>query len=514
MRYIIIGGGTAGCWLARQLASQQTGQVALLEAGPPTSDVRTVVPCYYPKLFGSKLDWGWRTQPQPSLAGRQISWPRGRLLGGSGAINALIHLQAADGDFARWGWEWASDCRQRLEQVCETPETLVEPHPWSQVFLRAAGEAGLSITMPLVQSAPNRCGLLSLSSRGGRRVQPSQGLAAIDNLSLVTGCQVQRIVTRAGQARGVDYLDTAGQLCHLQSDEEIILCAGAIGSPVLLFQSGIGPRAVLASVGIPCDHELTAVGRNLQDHLVYPVTFATRDSRGLPRRHNRDSRLKYRSTGAGNMASNIAEAAAFSARGVSGSSSTDCSDFQIHFTPTHYLKYPRIATEHNHLSLAVTDLHPHSRGSITAAKSTDGSLRPAIDPAYLHEARDVDRFLDGIAWARSIASQPSFKRLISEELLPGAKRQEPGAIVKSLSMFAQSIYHPVGTCRMQSSVDGAANATVVDREFRVHGVDNLRVVDASVLPDLPSGNTNVVVMLIAQHAAELILRKTSIGEPG
>jgi choline dehydrogenase len=507
-RYIVIGGGSAGCLLARRLAERQSGTVALVEAGPVSSDVRTVVPIYYPQLFGSSLDWGFSTEPQPGLGGRQIAWPRGKMLGGSGAINAMIFLQPAEEDFRRWNWHWAAAYEREATEGGLLPhQPLHTPHPWSEAFVQAGHESGLQIARHFERSLANSCGFFSLAQQSGRRAHTGLELSQLQNLTLFTSCQVQRVCIPADRATGVLIRDALQQTVTLLATDEVILCGGTIGSPLLLFASGIGSESELRQLGIHCQYPLKAVGANLQDHLVFPVVLEARTNMGLPRRHSRNAREQFRRMGQGPMVSNLAEAGA-----LLGAAANNGSDFQIHFTPTHYLKYPRSPTKSNHFSLAVTDLHPLSRGRLSAARTQTSNaatsphtLAPRIDPGYLSDGEDLERMQSAIAWARHLAQQPSLQALVAQELMPGATRQNATSLRRTLMAFAQSIYHPVGTCRMVTPMESSIEHTVVDAEFRVHGIDGLRIADASVLPDLPSGNTNAVTLILAARAADLIL---------
>lgn len=248
--------------------------------------------------------------------------------------------------------------------------------------------------------------------------------------------------------------------------------------------------------------------------MVYPVVFSTHAPDGLPRRSTPADRRLYRASGQGVLASNIAEAGALLS--LDRHRTASAPELQIHFTPTHYLRYPKLASTDNHLTLAVTDLHPRSRGSLsprlTAASQGNGArVDVAIDPHYLEHPDDLEHLLTGIETARAIAGQPSLNGIINAEQLPGSKRQDRSSLQRSIQTLAQSIYHPVGTCRMQvpqgcttSRAETAAQASVVDGEFRVHGIGGLRIADASILPDLPSGNSNAVTLLVAARLCQLI----------
>ncbi len=527
--YVIVGGGSAGGWIARRLATSNLGSVAIIEAGPRTDDVRTVVPNWYPKTFGTSLDWNLTTEPQAGLSGRRIPWPRGRLLGGSGAINAMIYLQPSADDLNRWGWDWAPAL---VDSSSGTSPLLYHaspssPHPWSERFVSAAVEAGLQYVAPWTQSTPDSCGMFATAVHQGKRVHTGQGLEALSNLQILSQCQATHIELQGQRAVAVHVEHTPGESERLAARQAIVLCAGVVGTPQLLWQSGIGPSKQLSDLSIECHVDLPAVGENLQDHLAFPVVFETTDAVGLARRSTVGERNRYRSTGKGLLASNIAEAGALLS--FTESQHPACSspsDVQIHFTATHYLRYPRLASTTNYMSLTVTDLHPRSRGALTFQVDNSPShtcvspqkarLKPVIDPHYLIEADDLTRICRGVDAAREIAAQPSLRSRIKSELLPGARRADCQSMERSIRSLSQSMFHPIGTCRMQSQGDSESRNSVVDGGFRVHGVTGLRIADASVIPDLPSGNTNATTLMIAARLCQLLEREaaaSSVGEP-
>lgn len=537
--YIIIGGGSAGCLLAQRLVQANCGTVALIEAGHVSdnaqADIRTIVPAYYPKTFGSHLDWAFSTEPQAGLNSRRIAWPRGKTLGGSGAINAMIYMQAATSDFDRWslagcrGWDWRSIERSLLPNATVPPRcpltdleiaSLAEPHPWSLAFIEACTAIGMQHPVNWLQSLTNTCGLYALTQCAGRRQHTGQQLAEIlpnTNFDLFRGSTVRDLKFKRDRVEKVCLIDSSGHSIELPVSGEVILCAGTIGSPTILLRSGIGPAAALQQLDVDVQLDLPGVGANLQDHLVYPLVYRTHASHGLPAKFSVADRQRYRQQepGAtyGPMASNIAEAGAMFIRdnpppqhGVSNNGehlsgidtcdgevyrSRVAPDFQIHFTPTHYLKYPSRTAPPDCFSLAVTDLHPRSRGRLQLV-SSNPHAPPRIDPGYLNHAEDAPRLLNAIEYCRHMANQTSLSILIADEILPSKRRLEAASMLRSVQMFAQSIYHPVGTCRM-----GIDSQAVVDPELRVHGFSNLHIADASVLPDLPSANTNAVTLLVA-----------------
>jgi choline dehydrogenase len=529
-RWLVVGGGTAGCLLARRLAESRGGTVGLIEAGSAPRDARTVAPAWYPRAQGTRLDWGFRTEPQAALAGRQLAWPRGRALGGSSAINALIYLLPAPGDLERWsrvvGGYWA----EGLAAVaagwqaaahgsgfrCPISGLELEPvrdvHPWCRAFLDAATAIGLPQPSPWIQSQPDVCGPYWLTQRRGRRHTTATDLLAANaaprsgscddsnNLSIITGWQAERIVFQQGRAVAVAAKSEAESAPLLIRADEIILAAGAIGSPALLLRSGIGPAAELQGSGIRCVVDAPEVGANLQDHLVMPVVFQMRTEEGLPYRFSRAARQQFRDSASGPLASNLAEVGALlgqiALEGASAGEASRTPRIQLHVTPTHYLKYPRLMTLPNCMSIGITPLHPVSRGRIRLAASEADNHGLRIDPQYLSDARDAADFWEGYVWIRQAARSAGLGELISSQSIPSAARSDPAGISRSVRAMAQSIYHPVGTCRA-----GSDDRSVVDDRFCVRGVSGLRVADASVLPDLPSGNTMTAALLMAELAA-------------
>jgi choline dehydrogenase len=500
---LIVGAGTAGARLATRLAllhpNSRTDSIGLIESGQSHQPIASRVPAWYPWCFGSNVDWAFTTEPQPELSHRALRWPRGRLLGGSGAINALIDIQSSQSDWNRWGWHWAKNAD--TYDLPPIPEVQQSPHPWNQHFLDACQQVGLKRHDPLQQSSNNICGNFMVARRNGLRAHTGQTVENLSIVKLLLGMTVHSILFDGTRALGVQAShvpkrgDSKGQQLHITANR-IILCAGTLGSPELLLRSGIGPRDELAELGIDCRADLGGVGMNLQDHLVMPIVYRTKQAHGLPRIHGHNSRKMLREFGSGSLTSNIAEATA-----LLGASHGTCAEYQIHFTPNHYWKYPFRDDNQSFLSLNVSDLHPRSRGEVRLQRfPPNGELALAIDPKYLCSEPDLSRFADAYIKAIQIAKQSSLAELILEPLTPEASNNtEVGDVVRK---FAQSIYHPIGTCAAQSPLEGYA--PVVDEQFRVLGMENLWIADASVFPDQPSCNPNRTVILIADRMAQLL----------
>lgn len=491
---LIIGAGTAGARLAKRLSDAGLRRIAVVEAGGTRSPVQAKVPAWYPWCFGSPIDWGYVTTHQSELLGRRIGWPRGKIVGGSGAINALIDIHAGQQDWERWGWDWANQCEGFDDPLNpERPSTI---HPWSERFLAACEQSGLQSHQPLAQVNPNCCGSFLLARRNGQRVHAGQLLSELARVTLITHHKAQEFILTKDIVVGLKMTSESGSSPKTITAKRVILCAGTVGTPKLLMKSGIGDCEVLEDAQIDCRLSSPGVGKNLQDHLVVPIVYQTRTADGLPRIHGPVARSLFRADGTGSMTSNIAEATAFK------SLATDCTaDYQIHFTPTHYWKYPRRNDARNFLSLNITDLHPHSRGSILLAKNPSGNLEAVIDPKYLSHRMDIPRLSAALLWAQSIAEQPALAEIISEPYtIHSTSIDDHEAVFRK---FSQSIYHPVGTCAMESPL-GSYEA-VVDSHFNFKGLKNLWVADASVLPDLPSCNPNRTILLLADRLAQLLI---------
>ena len=542
-RWVIVGGGAAGCSLARRLVESGYGSVAIIEAGQATRDARTVVPAWYPRAQNTRIDWAYRTQPQSGLGGRRLAWPRGKCLGGSSAINALIYMLPARGDFERWsrqvGGHWqrglaaiglqleaaAAAVNLSDEIVCPLTQLPLEPvsetHPWCRAFVEAAAAAGnLQVRAPWLRSEADICGNYWLTAKKGRRRTTASLLPNVlpmwsepthedQGLTLFTGCYVHRVLIERGRAVGVELScpETPREQTVIRAEEEIILTAGTIGSPHLLLLSGVGPANELEQCDIRCQADSPFVGRNLQDHLTLPAVLQMKTASGLPTCFGPQERKRYRDHGAGGLASNIAEVGALIGHtklpGASTEEATHTPAVQLHVTPTHYLRYPFLGSPANCMSIAVTPLHPASRGQLRLTGAAN-HLSLEIDPQYLTESADAAEFISAHAWISELLSNSELGRLVEQRVIPQPHRCDEAGIMRSVRSMAQSIYHPIGTCRA-----GHLSSSVVDDTFRVHGVDNLRVADASTLPDLPSGNTCAATLVVAELAARIILDQPS-----
>jgi choline dehydrogenase-like flavoprotein len=517
--YIIIGAGSAGCVLANRLSADGGAKICLLEAGKPDKSVLIDIPFGIVGLLSRKTyNWYYSTEPQPNLNGRKLYWPRGKTLGGSSSINAMIYMRGAAADYDEWealgapGWGW--DAMLPIFKQLEHNERgadafhgtggplnvadLRNPNPLSSLFLAAAEQAGLAANADFNGADQEGCGLYQVTQKNGRRFSAARAFLdaakSRPNLTILTGAHVTKILLEQKRATGIE-VQTADGLQRLRASREIILAGGAINSPQLLLLSGIGPRAELARHGIEILHELPGVGQNLQDHLDATVIIKDKSKRaigvgpGTPLMLAR-AFLEYRKSGSGIFASNAGEAGGFARL----SPESTRPEVQFHFLPTMLRDHGRKLTPGYGMTLHCAQLRPKSRGHI-GLKSNDPFAAPLIEPNYLSHDDDVAELLAALKLGRRI-----MRSMEGAEIDPGGKTNSDAQLIEYIRNNAETIYHPVGTCKM-----GQDNMAVVDDRLRVHGITNLRVADASIMPRLIGGNTNAPTMAIGEKAARMIL---------
>jgi choline dehydrogenase len=516
--YVIVGGGSAGCVLANHLSSDRHARVLLLEAGGPDHRKEIHVPAGFPKLFKTALDWNYQTEPQQHLAGRRLYWPRGKVLGGSSSINAMIYIRGAAQDYDGWqaagnsGWGYAdvlpyfmrAENQERGADrwhgvggplsVCD----LRHVHPLSRAFVEAATEIGLARNNDFNGACQLGVGAFQVNQRGGARhstavayLRPARGRA---NLTVITGAQATRVVVERDRAIGVEF-ERAGQRLVARARQEVLLCGGAVNSPQLLLLSGIGPAEQVRALGIPVVADLPGVGENLQDHLVVAVAYECRQAISMATADTLANRLRYLLMRRGPLASNIGEVGGF----VRTRADLPAADLQFHFGPAYFLEHGFKTPDGHGFTLGPTLLRPRSRGRITLA-SADPLRAPRIEPNYLADEADLAVLVEGVKLARRIAQAAAFAPYRGDEYCPGTAAQGDDALADFVRQTVETIYHPVGTCKM-----GTDERAVVDPRLRVRGVWGLRVVDASIMPTIPGGNTNAPVIMIAEKAADMIL---------
>jgi choline dehydrogenase len=523
--YVIVGAGSAGCVLAGRLTEDPATRVLLLEAGPPDTAGEIHMPAATSLLFQSTYDWNYRTVPQERAAGRSVYWPRGRTLGGSSSINSMIYIRGSRYDYNSWrdeygceGWGYTDLLPYFLRAESNSrgasayhgasgPLSVTDPRhksPLAAAFTGAAENAGLAANDDFNGPRQDGVGFYQVTQARGRRCSAADAYlhpaAGRPNLTIRTDALVTGIAVSAGHAVGVRYL-LRGETQTAHAEGEVILAAGAIGSPQLLMLSGIGPADHLRGLGITVEADSPGVGANLSDHPAVTTMWHTPKSRGLWEQVGRASLARWQLMHSGPMTTNIAESGGFSR----SDASLPAPDIQWHALPAPYqnggLADPAIRA----LSLLVALVAVRSRGHIRLA-SGDPRHKPLIDPAYLSDGADIEPLVTGVKMARDIALQRPMSKICKSELAPGGDVQSDAEIRDFIRHNLTTIYHPVGTCAMGGDSRLAASrlTSVVDPELRVRGIEGLRVVDASVMPTVPRGNTNAPTIAIAERAADLI----------
>ncbi len=515
--YIIVGAGSAGCVLAARLTEDPKVRVLLLEAGGPDARREVKMPAAFSKLYKSSVDWNYSTEPEPHLNGRRLYWPRGKMLGGSSSMNAMIYMRGNPLDYDHWkslgnnGWGFAgvlpyfkkSENQERGASEYHgtggplNVADLRYVNRLTQAFLSAAAELGIPSNSDFNAERQDGAGLYQVTQRNGSRhsaadayLKPARRRR---NLTVLTGAHATQLLIEKGRAVGLAYFRDGG-LEETRSDCEIILSGGTINSPQLLLLSGVGPAKELESAGIRADHDLPGVGKNLQDHLMVstgylctkPVTLASAES--VP------NFLRYLLLKRGPLVSNVAEAGIF-LRTKSGLVEPD---LQLLFGPAYYVNHGLKPRREHCFGFGPTLITPESRGEIIL-RSANPLDPPAIRANYLSTEADMRVIVGGVRVSRQLAHSKAFEAYRGEELHPGAKVKSDGEIAEFIRQEAQTLYHPVGTCKM-----GNDSMAVVDARLRVRGIEKLRVVDASVMPQIIAGNTNAPTIMIAEKAADMI----------
>ena len=513
--YIVVGAGSAGCVLANRLSANPNNRVLLLEAGGPDRHPFIHMPAGFAKLATSdSVNWCYETEPVPEMLGRRMFWPRGKVLGGSSSINAMCYCRGHRKDYDSWaengavGWAYDDVLPYFLssEDHEDGPSEyhgsggplsvrrLRHTNPLSAVFIDATVEAGYPRTRDF--NGPRQRGVdyYQVTQRNGRRCSAAVGYLRPamqrPNLKVITRAQTTRVLLDGLETVGVEYR-RSGTL-RVAHGGQVILSSGAINSPQLLMLSGIGPARALEETGIDVVHDLPGVGENLQDHLDVCTLVHCHDDVTYDGLNEVLAGVRYLFTRKGPAASNIAEAGAFIA---SSEATDDRPDIQLHFIPAFLDDHGRNTLPGNGMTIHACALRPEARGTIRL-KSADPLAAPAIQPDYL--SRDYDRrlMLECARISRRIFAQKAFAKYVGAEVYPGAERTTDDELLDFIRRKAETVYHPVGTCKMGKDV-----MSVVDPELNVRGVEGLAVVDASVMPTLVSGNTNAPTIMIAEKFA-------------
>jgi choline dehydrogenase len=502
--------------LAARLSEDPSARVLLLEAGGRDWRPMVHIPAGFSRLFKSGVDWQYHTEEEPHLHGRKLYWPRGKVLGGSSSINAMIYMRGHPGDYDRWaalgadGWAFADVLpyfrkAQHQRRGASAHHGVGGPlhvadlrcvNPLTRRFLRACEEIGVPRNDDFNGPEQAGAGLYQVTQKGGRRCSTAAAylLPALrrPNLTVVTGAHAARVLFEGTRAAGVEYL-VKGRAEQARAGE-VVLCAGAVESPCVLLRSGVGPADELKRFGVSAVADAPGVGRNLQDHPQAGVCYACTKPVTLDGAKNLINFIRFTLFGAGPLTSTVAEAGAF----VRTDPALPAPDLQMYFVPAWYVEHGFVKPPGRGFSVGACFLRPESRGEIRL-RSRDPLAPPAIRANYLESAADLRGMVAGVRLARRLARAAAFDDFRGAEHLPGEKVESDAELAEYVRRRMETLYHPVGTCKM-----GQDARSVVDPQLCVRGVTGLRVADASVMPTLPGGNTNAPVIMIAEKAADLI----------
>jgi len=515
--YIIVGAGSAGCALANRLTEDPNVSVLLLEAGGPDKKQEIQIPAAFPKLFKTECDWAYETEDLEHMNSRRMFWPRGRVLGGSSSINAMVYSRANRSDHDRFsefgveGWSY-EDILPYYKKSENNERGAGEFHGaggelnvadlrcvnlLTHRFVEAAQGAGLKYNNDLNGASQEGVGYLQVTQKNGKRHSAAAAFLkpalSRPNLTVRTGAHVTRLLFDKNKVMGVEFVQD-GKTEQARVNREVILSGGSINSPQTLMLSGVGPADHLRAMDIPVVADLPGVGQNLMDHLLIGVEYECREPIGLHKADNVKNILKYLLFKRGPLTSNVGEAAAF----LKTDSSQPAPNIELIFAPVFYMDNGFKNPDLHGFSIGVALQKPESKGRIRL-KSKDPFVAPGIQPNYLASETDLSACVEGVKLAREIFGSKQFNRFRGKEWWPGEAAKTYDDFADHIRQTAETIYHPVGTCRL-----GNDAMSVVDDRLRAHGVEGLRVVDASVIPLQITGHTNAPTIAIAEKAADLI----------
>jgi choline dehydrogenase len=516
--YIVIGAGSAGCAVAARLSERAGVTVALLEAGGTDDDPNIHIPASFPALFNSRQDWAYHSEPMAELGGRSDYLPRGKVLGGSSAINAMIFQRGHPSNYDGWaalgndGWAWRDvlpffkKCQDQGRGASDAhgvggPLATVDarsPNRLSLAFVEACAAAGLPLNPDFNAGHQEGFGLYQVTQRNGARCSAAVGYLpaamARSGFTVITDAAVERLALDGMRCTGAVFR-RGGKAETIAARREVIVCAGAYNSPQLLMLSGIGPAAHLRSLGIDVVRDLPGVGQNLQDHVMVPVAYSCTQPITMAGAGEPAELERYQQSRTGLLSSNIGEAGGF----VTLDPRSPAPELQLIFAPAYLVRHGFDNPAGHGFTCHPGAVMPKSVGAVTL-RSADPAAAPIIDCNFLADDADVRVLLAGIRLARRIIAAAPFDPYRGTEQFPGSDAQSDAELRTYIRTQAQTIYHPVGTCKM-----GGDPLSVVDARLRIHGVQGLRVADASIMPFIVNANTNVPTSMIGEKCADLIL---------
>lgn len=520
--YIIIGAGSAGCVLANRLSADAQNKVLLLEAGSADKKQEIHIPAAFGKLFKSEVDWNYETEPQINLNNRRLFQPRGKTLGGSSSMNAMIYIRGHRTDFDDWrdlgneGWGYSdiltyfkkSENQERGANEFHgsggelNVADLRSPNPLSESLVEAAVELGFAHNKDFNGTEQDGFGLYQVTQKGGKRCSTAvaflKPVLHRPNLMVKTNAQVSKLIFDGKTVRNVEFLHN-GNTENAEVEGEVILSSGAYNSPQILMLSGVGSAEKLKKFDIQTVIDLPGVGENLQDDLVVALSHVCKKPVSLANAESISSIAKFLLFKKGHLTSNVPEAGGF----YKTNSAQSRPDMQIHFAPVYYLNHGFMVPKGHGFSIGPTLIRPKSRGFV-GLRSTNPKDAPIIQPNYFENAEDLELMVKGYRLAIDLTNAKAFDEfrgdVYSDEKIKAIYHHSTDQeIADYIRQNVETIYHPVGTCKM-----GNDDLAVVDSKLKVHGIDNLRVVDASIFPTAIGGNPNAVVIMVAEKAADLI----------
>ncbi len=523
--YVIAGAGSAGCVLANRLSEDPSVTVLLLEAGRRDRHMNVKIPAAFAKQFRTKLDWDFNTEPEPHCDERSLYMPRGKGLGGSSSMNAMLYVRGRPLDYDQWaaggapGWGWkdvwpyflrAEDNERGASEHHAVGGPLrVEnersPRELSGRFLAACRTTGIPLIDDYNGPEQDGASMAQVTQKAGRRWSTADAYLrpalSRENLQVTTGAQVLGVELDGGVARGVRYRDRRSREQIARAEREVILATGALVSPQLLMLSGIGPADQLREHQITVTVDLPGVGENLQDHPYVACVWDVPGGGSLADAERPKALLEYLLRRTGPLSSSVAEALAF----VRSRPGLPAADLQFHFAPAYFVDNGFQEYAGHAITMGPALITPRSRGWVRL-RSSDPSAKPRVLTNTLAEREDIDALVAGARLTREIAASEPLSSVLGRELFPGAELDDDEDLVEDLRRRVDLLYHPVGTCRM-----GSDESAVVDPELRVRGVEGLRVVDASIMPLIPGANTNAPTIMVAERAADLIRHRGPLG---